>query len=160
MIFTELTAPLTDDFEGDTVIIQSNMGRAKDKNWVRNFTKAKELASVGRVNSIVARSVVTKESLHSFYALRDAVGAGHPLLSICVTGERPGDVEWLKEKATKLAPLTCCDRCECKPRRGRPKGSKNRPKVDENAVLEWLAAEEQYNADVVAWLQAEKGAGQ
>ena len=169
MIYTELTAPL-EDAEG-TVIIQSNVGRAKDKSWVRNLTKAKELASTGRVTSIIVKSVVSKETLHSFYALRSAIGSGHPALSVCVTGDRPEDVAWLKERAAKMAPLACENACQVQPKRGRPKGSKNKvkapivpdgvsatPKISDESVIEWLSTEEQYQSDVESWLAAEKEA--
>ena len=121
MIYNENTGPLTDDHDGDTVVIQSNLGRNKDKNWVRNFTKAKELAATGRIHRIVARVTADKEHLRTLYAFREAVGTGHPLLEVCVVGNRPEDVVYIREKVH--LPLACEGKCDlCTPRkRGRPK---------------------------------------
>ena len=122
MIYNEAN-PL-DDTDGDTVVIQANFGRTKDKGWVRNYTKAKELASTGKIQGITAKVNVTKEPLHTIQAFRECIGAGYPCLGACVVGERESDVEWVKERVGKLVPIVCeggCEDCNPKPKRGRPK---------------------------------------
>lgn len=138
MKFDENTPPLTGDYDGEAVVLVSNVGGKRDKHFARNYATAKNLADSGRIEKIIVCSV--GEGVRADDALQRSVGAGHPAVEVC------RGVSCIRSTTTYISTTNEPGEAPEKPAKGRKRGGRTVATdgetvttVDDGVAREWDA---------------------
>lgn len=139
-----------DDFDGDTVVLVSNVGGRRDRHFARNYAWAKHAADRGRIDRIVVQVVANGERFRTIDAFKRAVGVPHEKARVFVS--HTGKLEYalgVVDEVTAFMPLVDLAEQEAgeSGKRGRRRGRRRGEPVDGDEVPAVVAGVDVFESD-------------